>query len=97
KLPESEKRASLMFAALVCYRSWEKSREPETHLKEWGRSIRKLDTSEEVARFRDYRADGSLTLPTREMPKTSGVPYHYFGSPETAMLLLFVAPFYNEF
>jgi hypothetical protein len=31
------------------------------------------------------------------MPRTGGVPFHYFGSPEAALLLLFAQPIYRDF
>ena len=31
------------------------------------------------------------------MPKSGGAPFHYFGSPEAALLLLFVQPLYRDF
>jgi hypothetical protein len=96
-LPATDRREALMLAALACHRTWEGNKDQAENLKQWGKSTKKLNLETEVAKFRAYRIDGSHTLPTRAMPKTSGVPFHYFGSPETAMLLLFVQPLYLDF
>lgn len=45
----------------------------------------------EILHFRHYRTTGSLDLPCVAMPKTQGVPYHYFGAPELARLINYVA------
>jgi hypothetical protein len=95
ELPANEQREALMLAALVCHRLWDGKR--KKLLSFWGWRIRNLETESEVAKFRAYRSLGSQTLPTRNMPKANGVPYHYFGSPEPALLLLFVQPFYADF
>jgi len=44
----------------------------------------------EAERFQEYRASGSLDLPTAKMPRTAGHPYHYFGGPELARLINYV-------
>lgn len=96
-LPPDEQREAVMNAALVCSRPWQCAPKQRRELRRWGRKTRRLVTSIEVFKFRAYREDGAQSLPTRSIPKTSGVPYHYFGSPETALLLLFVHPLYRDF
>ena len=96
-LAPAERRAAIMLAALVCYRDWERNQRREKHLWLWAWWTRKQQTGDEVEKFRAYRADGSSTLPTRDIPRTAGAPFHYFGSPEAALLLLFVRPIYADF
>ena len=96
-LPAAEQREAVMNAALVCSRTWNGAPKTRRELRRWARQTRRMDTANEVDRFLAYRYDVSKNLPTRNMPKTSGVPYHYFGSPETALLLLFVQPLYRDF
>jgi hypothetical protein len=96
-LPAAERREAVMNAALICHRTWYGAPWGKWKLRSWGRQTRKLETGHEVSKFIAYRTNGSHSLPTSNIPKASGVPYHYFGSPETAMLLLLVHPFYGDF
>ncbi|MEN6533319.1 MAG: hypothetical protein ABFD89_06625 [Bryobacteraceae bacterium] len=96
-LDEHEQREAVMNAALACSRPWHGLPKTKAELAAWGRQTRRLKTEAEVDKFRAYRAAGSQTLPTRDIPKTGGAPFHYFGSPEAAMLLLFVQPLYQDF
>ena len=54
------------------------------------RSVR-LDFSEELKKFREYRLSGSMDMPTVKQPRVQGAPFHYFGAPETARLLNYVS------
>lgn len=83
-LPWNAKIKALSQAVLICCR-----REP-CFASLWGRRCAKLDLDVEIGKFRDYRAAGSLDLPTAKMPKTQGHPYHYFGGPELARLINYV-------
>lgn len=96
-LEHDAQREAVMLASLVCSRPWNGSPKSRRQLRRWGRQTRRCSTSVEVWKFRAYRDEGSSSLPTRSMPKTSGVPFHYFGSPEMAMLLLFAHPFFQGF
>lgn len=84
QLPWNVKIKALSQAVLICCR-----RTPRW-ASAWGRRCSRLDFDAEVQTFRDYRAAGSLDLPTAKMPKTQGHPYHYFGGPELARLINYV-------
>lgn len=82
--PWNFKIKALSQAVLVCCR-----RAPRL-ASFWGRRCANLGLDAEVQKFRDYRAAGSLDLPTAKMPRTQGHPYHYFGGPELARLINYV-------
>lgn len=56
----------------------------------WALRANQMPLGRELSAFRQYRAAGSLDLPTVKQPRTSGVPFHYFGAPELARLLNYV-------
>lgn len=51
----------------------------------------KIKLAEEMKKLRAYLADGSLDMPLAKMPRQHGVPFHYFGAPELARVLNYVA------
>jgi hypothetical protein len=81
----------------VCSRGWNSEAATKKSLAAWGRLTRMVDVGAELEKFRNYQAAGSHTLPTREIPKAGSAPFHYFGSPEGALLLLFVRRLYRDF
>lgn len=93
ELPEDRQRSALRRAALVCYRSWTQNQKRDRWLWLWGWFIRNFDLETEVENFQAYRTDGIRDFKTVKMPRIRGaenVPYHYFGSPEMARLILFL-------
>lgn len=90
ELPLKHQRSALIRAVLVCYRNWKGNQRPERWLWLWGWFCKKCDTAKEVEKFQAYRKAGINQFQTKKMPRTPGAQYHYFGSPEIAMLLLFV-------
>lgn len=100
ELNENAQRASLIGAALVCYKSWRGNARPERNILLWGWICRKkLGTGlpVELSKFFAYRNAAMQDFPTVKMPRPHGATYHYFGSPELARLLLFVQPFCKDF
>ena len=70
---------------------WWKAEKLPPLAKTLARLLARLSLTEEVRKFRHYRRAGSNDLPCVAMPKTSGVPFHYFGAPELARLINYVA------
>jgi hypothetical protein len=85
ELPLVERIKALQQAVLVCCEKIPRS------ARFWAWRCRNLDMLDEMKKFREYRAAGSLDLPQAKIPKVAGAHYHYFGSPETAQLLNYVS------
>ena len=90
ELPEKEQRGKLFSAAFICERTWTENQRPIRWMATTIHFRRHLATLAEVEKFQDYRAAGMQEFPTVPMPKVPHAPYHYFGAPEMARLLLFV-------
>ena len=90
ELEEPIQRAKLFSACFICKRSWVGNRRPIKWVALTIAFRQKCKTTEEVAKFQSYRGAGQEDFPTRRMPRTQGVPYHYFGAPAVSRLLLFV-------
>jgi hypothetical protein len=97
ELPEKVRIEAVVRAVLVCYRDWQGNQKPEKMIRLWMWTNRHKDFLDEIRKFLAYRVAGAMDLPTKDQPRTSGAHYHYFGSPETARLLLFVAPIHVSF
>ena len=80
-----EQAAALARVAMLC------CEKTPRWLRLWEHRAARMDIPGEVMAFCDYRASGSLDLPLSAMPKTPGVPYHYFGAPELARLINYVS------
>ena len=85
ELPFDDQAKALNQAVLVCC-----ERLPQWP-RWWAWGCRKLDKGAEMAKFREYREAGSLDLPVVKMPRTPGAHFHYFGSPETGVLINYVS------
>jgi hypothetical protein len=86
-------RAKLFSAALTCERTWTGNQKRLRWLRTTEIFRRHLQTGDEIKKFREYRNSGSLDLPTVPQPRPAGIPsapFHYFGAPDTARLLLFI-------
>ena len=90
ELDESKQNADLFDALFTCERSWTENLSPVRFACLFGFFRRKADMPAAIKAFREYRENGSHTLKTIKMPRVSGAPYHYFGAPETARLILFI-------
>lgn len=92
ELDPGVQRAKLFIAALICERTWRQNHSPFQWLRLTARFRRDCDTLVELERFRDYRDAGTQDFPTVRMPRlNTGAPFHYFGAPDEARLLLFIA------
>ena len=56
----------------------------------WALRASRMPFGAELDKFQAYRLAGSLDMPTVKQPRTSGVPFHYYGAPELARLLNYV-------
>lgn len=98
KLPGEDQRAAIIFAADCCCQSWTEyhaaysaidQRQVESKWKDWRKAIADEDYPAAIETWRGYRAAGSLSFPTEEMPSTGG-DFRYFGQPELASLFNFL-------
>lgn len=89
ELPEDVQRGKLFSAVFICARTWKQNHARIT----WPRLTMlfrmHLETAVEVEKFQQYRAIGCADFPMVKMPRVKGAPYHYFGAPEAARLLMF--------
>lgn len=85
ELPEDERAQSLVQAVLICCEKLPRFK------KIWATRCAYLNLEAKTEMFNVYRFGAMRDLPTVAMPKSPGVPYHYFGSPEMARLLNYVA------
>ena len=91
-----EKSRALIEAAIICYDDKnEKANALIENAKAWVKAASDVDLDSELTKFYAYRDEGSLDLPTVKQPRTQGVPYHYFGAPELARLVNYVAEFHE--
>jgi hypothetical protein len=97
ELPETVRIEAIARAVLICSRDWRGNQKVERFIRLWLWSNRHKDFLVEIRNFLAYRIAGAMDLPTKDQPRSSGSHYHYFGSPETARLLLFIAPLYVAF
>ena len=85
ELPPAVQKLALAGAVEICA-----YRVPRFKLL-WALRAARMAIEDELSKFRNYRAAGSLDLPTVKQPRVSGGPaYHYFGAPELARLLNYV-------
>ena len=91
ELEETVQRQKLFSACFICERTWA---ENQRSLR-WPRLTkffrRQCSTKNEIKKFRAYRDAAGADLPAVKMPRVAGAHYHYFGAPDIARLLPFVA------
>ena len=89
ELPTIAKRLALAMAIEVCgnvrslFRKW--------RLAFLIHRLSDESLSYAIEAFDTYRRFGSEDLPMQKMPRQHGVPFHYFGAPELARLINYVA------
>jgi len=98
QLPGEEQRLAVIMAADVCCQGWAEHHARYSRWQrfrvgrkwaQWRRAIRGDDFGAAAAAWRKYRAAGSESFPTEEMPNTGG-EFRYFGQPEMAALVNFL-------
>lgn len=84
ELPADAKRLAVVMAVNVCCK--------KNRVSQWLMGIRShnVPLNGTIATIRQYLTLGSQDLPLAKMPRTQGVPFHYFGAPELARLLNYV-------
>lgn len=98
RLAGEEQRTAIILAADVCcqtwaeyhasYNAWQRFRIGRKWAQ-WRQAIADADYPLAIAEWRNYRAAGSATFTTEEMPNT-GDEFRYFGQPEMASLINFL-------
>lgn len=89
ELGERVQRQKLFSAVFICERTWKQNHAPVQWLRLTTFFRRKCDTANEVEKFQAYRNSGCADFPITQQPRIKGVPYHYFGAPGAARLLMF--------
>ena len=97
ELPADHQREKLFGACFICERTWQENQKPIRYARLTGFFRRHAHVPAEAAKFFAYRAAGSLDLPLVPQPRSAGAPFHYFGAPELARLILFVQPLHEKF
>lgn len=87
ELAMDAKKLALAMALEICGRAG--------FISKWILALRlsrmsETNLSPHIKDFQSYRAQGSLDFPLAKMPRTGGVPFHYFGAPELSRLLNYV-------
>lgn len=90
ELSKDVQRQKLFAACLICERSWAQNRRGFKWVRLAAYFRRHCKTDAEVAKFREYRAAGTMDFATTRMPRVGNAPFHYFGAPDEARLLMFV-------
>lgn len=98
RLPAEQQRTAIIVAADVCcqgwaeyhrvYNAWQRWRLARKWAQ-WTAAIAGADFALAIAEWRNYRAAGSDTFSTEEMPNT-GAEFRFFGQPELSSLVNFL-------
>lgn len=91
ELSEMEQSRALARAVLICCH-----RGPRW-TRWWSIQCRRMNLAEEVGKFREYRAMGSMDLPTKPIPRSDTGHFHYLGAPELARLINYVSTHQKAF
>lgn len=89
ELPLAERGRAMLEAVQLCCWKW------PFFERFWQWAYRRVNLHEEAQKFFFYRAYGSQDFPTAKMPRTPGLPYHHFGSPESARLINYLCAYHG--
>ena len=91
ELPMEEKGRALAEAVQICYNDKDaKAKKLFDDSKKWIKTAAELDLDKEIEAFFAYREACGQDFPVMKMPRTQGVPFHYFGAPDVARLINYV-------